>query len=197
MNEHSRAKKRSIYVLKFHTQFNQKSTNKQDLNSQGCYTLKLGLWISDTAMGVHWLFSRGGQNFPGGAKIYYLHKKSRKDTIFLKKSRKTNNFGRLGGQGPPLALPCGRIRKPHIKRPQDMRTNCNWLLFQNFRFCHRWASGNGIDRRPEWHRRNPLLLRDDGLSQSDTLFPCHDLGTSLQAFEAEIQVKKTLNCVTS
>ena len=49
-------------------------------------------------------FSRGGQ------KHNICLKSALKDTIFLKKSAKTYYFGQPGGggQGPPLALPCGR-----------------------------------------------------------------------------------------
>jgi hypothetical protein len=35
-------------------------------------------------------------------------KNTQKDTIFVKKVQKTYYFGEPGGQGPPLALPCGR-----------------------------------------------------------------------------------------
>jgi len=56
--------------------------------------------------GVRRLFSRGGQNFPGGAKTQYLPKKHQKDTIFLKKSQKTYYFGRPGGREvPPTPTP--------------------------------------------------------------------------------------------
>jgi len=58
-------------------------------------------------MGVRRLFSRGGQNFPGGAKTYYLPKKHQKHTIFLQKSQKTYYFGWPGGgvKGPLLPSP--------------------------------------------------------------------------------------------
>jgi len=65
-------------------------------------------------------FSRGGQNFPDGArgaksKTYYLPKNALKHTIFFLKSRKTYYFcrprGGAGGEGanapscPPLQTP--------------------------------------------------------------------------------------------
>jgi len=63
-------------------------------------------------MGVRRLFSRGGQNFPGGgAKTYYLPKNAPKHTIFFQKSRKTFYFGWPRGGGarapscPPLRTP--------------------------------------------------------------------------------------------
>jgi len=63
-------------------------------------------------MGVRRLFFRGGQILSGGgrgSKTNYLSKKHQKNVIFFsKKSQKTNYFGRPEGQGPPLALPCGR-----------------------------------------------------------------------------------------
>jgi len=57
-------------------------------------------------MGIRRLFSRVGQNFPGGQNILFAQKHL-KDTIFLKKVQKTYYFGcpgRRKGQGPPLAL---------------------------------------------------------------------------------------------
>jgi len=60
-------------------------------------------------MGVRRLFSRGGQNFPGGVKHTICLKITQKDTIFLEKSKKKHTiFPGQGGQEPPLALPCGR-----------------------------------------------------------------------------------------
>ena len=64
-------------------------------------------------MGVRRLFSRGGQNFPGGgAKTYYLPKKHLKRYYFPQKKSKNILFwpakGGGGGQEPPLALHCGR-----------------------------------------------------------------------------------------
>ena len=64
-----------------------------------------------THMGVRRLFSRGGQNFPGGGpKTYYLPKKRWKRYYFPQKKSKNILFrpARGGGQGPPLALTCGR-----------------------------------------------------------------------------------------
>jgi len=59
-------------------------------------------------MGVRRLFSRGGQNFPGGgAKTYYLPKKCPKTNYFLSKKSKKHNIldgqrgGGRGGQVPP------------------------------------------------------------------------------------------------
>jgi len=63
-------------------------------------------------MGVRRLFSRGGQNFPGGAKTYYLPKNAKIHTIFFQKSQKKHTI--LVGQGgrgasapscPPLRTP--------------------------------------------------------------------------------------------
>jgi hypothetical protein len=62
-------------------------------------------------MGVRRLFSRGGQNFPGGgarARYYFYY-----TILFFPKKSKNILFlagrGRPGGgQEPPLALPCGR-----------------------------------------------------------------------------------------
>jgi len=60
-------------------------------------------------MGVRRLFSRGGQNIPGGAKTYYLPKKTLKNILFSPKIVKKHTIlASQGGQGPPLALPCGR-----------------------------------------------------------------------------------------
>jgi len=63
-------------------------------------------------MGVRRLFSRGGQNFPGGGPKHTIClKNALKHTIFIQKSRKTYYIGRPRGGGrqvPPLALPCGR-----------------------------------------------------------------------------------------
>jgi len=58
------------------------------------------------SMGVRRLFSRGGQNFPGGAKTYYLPKKHLKTYYFPLKKSKTYYFGRPGGvKGPLLPSP--------------------------------------------------------------------------------------------
>jgi len=59
-------------------------------------------------MGVCRLFSRGGQNFPGGWQKHTIGlKNALKNTSFIQKSQKTILAGQ-GGQVPPLALPCGR-----------------------------------------------------------------------------------------
>jgi len=58
-------------------------------------------------MGVRRLFSRGGQNFPGGQK----HTICKKPLKILFSSTMSKNIlfwtVRGGGQGPPLALLCG------------------------------------------------------------------------------------------
>jgi hypothetical protein len=64
--------------------------------------------------GVRKLFSKGGQIFEGGAKTYYLPPKNPKRYYFRQKSAKTYYFVGQGGQGPPLALPCGRPCKLYI-----------------------------------------------------------------------------------
>ncbi len=71
-------------------------------------------------MGVRRLFSRGGQNLPGGgAKSYYLPKKCPKTYYFLSKQSKIILFWPAkGGQETPLALPCGR---PCKQSPQATR----------------------------------------------------------------------------
>jgi len=52
-------------------------------------------------IGIRRLFSRGGQNFPGGG--------GQKHTICLKNTKKTYHFARPGGGArAPFALPCGR-----------------------------------------------------------------------------------------
>ena len=66
-------------------------------------------------MGVRRLFSRRGQNFPGGGqKNTICLKSTQKDTIFLEKSRKTYYFGRpRGDKGTVLPSPAdahGHIR---------------------------------------------------------------------------------------
>jgi len=49
-------------------------------------------------MGVRRLFSRGGQNFPGGGqKDTICLKNAQKHTIFFQKSQKTYYFGRPRG----------------------------------------------------------------------------------------------------
>jgi len=60
-------------------------------------------------MGVRRLFSRGGQNFPGGGKNILFALKTPKNILFSpKKVKKHTILAGQGGQGPPLALPCGR-----------------------------------------------------------------------------------------
>jgi len=60
-------------------------------------------------MGVRRLFSRGGQNFPGGGKNILFALKTPKNILFSsKKSQNILFWPARGGQGPPLALPCGR-----------------------------------------------------------------------------------------
>ena len=67
-------------------------------------------------MGVRSIFSRGGQNFPGGGQnILFALKNTQKDTIFLEKSRKTYYFGGPGGARAPS---CPPLRTPMIKRDQ-------------------------------------------------------------------------------
>jgi len=54
-------------------------------------------------------FPGEGKIFQGGAKTYYLPKKHLKTYYFsLKKSKNILFWPARGGQGPPLALPCGR-----------------------------------------------------------------------------------------
>jgi hypothetical protein len=53
-------------------------------------------------MGVRRLFSRGGQ------KHTICLKNTKKLTIFLEKAEKHTKLASQRGQGPPLALPCGR-----------------------------------------------------------------------------------------
>ena len=70
---------------------------------------KVPLKTAVKSMGVRRLFSRGGQNFPGGgAKTYYLPKKHLNILFSSKKVKKHTILAGQGGQGPPLALPCGR-----------------------------------------------------------------------------------------
>jgi len=58
-------------------------------------------------MGVRRLFSRGGQNFPGGYKnILFALKTPKKTYYFSLKKSKTYYFGRPGGvKGPLLPSP--------------------------------------------------------------------------------------------
>jgi len=67
-------------------------------------------------MDVRRLFSRRGQNFPGGgAKTYYLPKKNaKKHTIFFQKSQKTYNFGRPRGEGGARDPFCPPLRTPML-----------------------------------------------------------------------------------
>jgi len=59
-------------------------------------------------MGVRRLFSRGGQNFPGGQK-HTIGLKMPENILFsFKKVKKHTILAGQGGQVPPLALPCGR-----------------------------------------------------------------------------------------
>ncbi len=54
-------------------------------------------------------FFQGRAKFSRGAKTYYLPKKHLKTYYFsLKKVKKHTILAGQGGQGPPLALPCGR-----------------------------------------------------------------------------------------
>jgi len=71
----------------------------------------IGLAIEDRNMGVRRLFSRGGQNFPGGPKTHYLPKKTPKNILFFsKKSQKHTN---LAGQGVVARAPsCPPLRTP-------------------------------------------------------------------------------------
>jgi len=69
--------------------------------------LNIFLKKREWAMGVRRLFSRGGQNFPGGeAKTYYLPKKYLKTYYFpLKKFKNILFWLARGGQGPLLPSP--------------------------------------------------------------------------------------------
>jgi len=63
-------------------------------------------------MGVRRLFSRGGQNFPGGAKTYYLPKKTPKNILFSsKKSQKHTILASQGGSRAPSCPPHGSLDK--------------------------------------------------------------------------------------
>jgi len=68
---------------------------------------------SYSSMGIRRLFSRGGQNFPGGgAKTYYLPKKTLKKTpknilFFSKKSQKHTILAGQGGSRAPSCPPLG------------------------------------------------------------------------------------------
>jgi hypothetical protein len=74
-------------------------------------------------------FPGEGKNFPGGQEPTFCLKSNEKDTIFPKKSLKTYYFwpARGGGQGPPLALPCGRpcILKFHVSFKYPISTKKN------------------------------------------------------------------------
>jgi len=66
----------------------------------------LKLWLSWASADF---FPGEGKIFQGGAKTYHLPKKHLKTYYFLlKKSKNILFWLARGGQGPPLALPCGR-----------------------------------------------------------------------------------------
>ena len=68
-------------------------------------------------MGVRRLFSRGGQTIPGGGKnILFAYNAPKKMLFSSKKSINPTILAGQEGQGPPLALPCGR---PWTKMPFD------------------------------------------------------------------------------
>jgi len=59
------------------------------------------------SMGVSILFSRGGQNFPGGQK-HTICIKNTKNILFSSKSQKNTILVSQRGARAPLALLCGR-----------------------------------------------------------------------------------------
>ena len=63
-------------------------------------------------MGVRRLFSRGGQNFSGGAKTYYLPKMHLKRYYFPPKKLKNILIGPARGLGGARAPSCPPLRTP-------------------------------------------------------------------------------------
>jgi hypothetical protein len=70
-------------------------------------------------MGVHRLFSRGGQTFLRGARTYFLPEKQQKRYYFSRKSLKTYYFWQAReGQEPPL---------PPLRTPMLLRMHMHAL----------------------------------------------------------------------
>jgi hypothetical protein len=85
-------------------------------------------WVSisptiDKTMGIHRLFTRGGQNFPGGQTHIICPKNALKHTIFFQKSQKAYYLDRpRGGASAPSC--------PSLHTPMD-KTICfkNAMVF--------------------------------------------------------------------